>query len=293
MIAKYPQAYCTLNSVIQQLNLDSSTNVTLAGAQTTIVNTLTANDKAYLKRLIIGVSDIISANQNRSFLPYVASHKLRSRQLYETLIMRGNESFIRLPDDLLSITSVNWNGTTLTADTDYRLADEYVYPNSRIAISSSKAVPLVSFDDYVTITGTWGYHRNADRLFSTSSATVGTTINTTSTSLVVSDSDVFEVYQYIKIDSEYLFITDITSATDTLTVERGALGTTAASHVSTTAISTFNHTPQVEQVVRRMVIKLFNLRGEIGNVVVLADNAYQIVDEKFILNLHHIGFEVS
>ena len=63
----------------------------------------------------------------------------------------------------------------------------------------------------------------------------------TATSIIVDDGTVFQVGDYIKIESEIIKILSI--STNTLTVARGAMGTTAAAHLDNTAIYWNNFTP--------------------------------------------------
>ena len=92
-------------------------------------------------------------------------------------------------------------------------------------------------------TGTGGDGATATFLYPTqtgitdSGATVGTQYTSGATTLAVSDSDPFKVNDYIKIENEVLKVTAI--ATNTLTVEGAQLGTSAATHSSSTQINLF------------------------------------------------------
>jgi hypothetical protein len=72
-----------------------------------------------------------------------------------------------------------------------------------------------------------------------------TTLNVSLASGVASDglSPRFQVGQLLRIESEYLVITGI--STNALTVGRGARGSTAAIHVATTAIDVFRPQPEI------------------------------------------------
>jgi len=68
------------------------------------------------------------------------------------------------------------------------------------------------------------------------SATMNGTVNSTTTSFVVDDASVFPTSGDFRllVDSEVVLVTDVTA--NTLTVERAADGTTAATHADTTSI---------------------------------------------------------
>ncbi len=71
-------------------------------------------------------------------------------------------------------------------------------------------------------------------------------LSSSATTLTVTDAQRFEVAQTLRIETEQLFVTDKPTAT-TLVVTRGVNGSTAASHVQTTAIDilTFPDKPAV------------------------------------------------
>lgn len=72
------------------------------------------------------------------------------------------------------------------------------------------------------------------------------TITDVATALTVNDAYQYQVYELIKIESEVLQVSAIASATS-LTVTRGAAGTTAAAHTSKTAISLGTADPENAQ----------------------------------------------
>lgn len=82
----------------------------------------------------------------------------------------------------------------------------------------------------VSITGRWGYYD----VLQTSTATLAEDLDTSELGVDVSSGPAFKAGQVIEIDSERMEISAI--VTNTLTVERGINGTTAAVHSSAAAI---------------------------------------------------------
>jgi hypothetical protein len=105
-------------------------------------------------------------------------------------------------------------------------------------------------------------------------------VTSSATSFDVGDGDNFEVFQYIKIDDEYMLITDI--STDTLTVERAVNGTVAAAHADDDAIYTFKPNDSAESAVRRRVAWLVNNPGEQKVIAPLPDGTISLGDENTI-----------
>jgi len=285
---KYDSALCTLNSVIEQLKLDATLDVSVTSAQQVVINAEEANTIAYLKRLITGVSGIIENDQQRTFVPYRDSVVLDARYIRTRMVYNVVGWELETRDDLLSITSITWL-TTLLAAADYRLATPDDFPNRYIMFDPQVVSMPASFDDTVTIVGVWGYNRNPDDMWISA-----TTINNvggysaSATALIVTSVAALQTYQYIQIGTETLLITAIVNLT--LTVERGVRGSTAATIAHGTTISRYRQHPEVEQVARRLVIRLFQNRGEVGDLIVIGDGAYKINTEQIKLDLKRKTF---
>lgn len=287
---KYESALCTLNAVIEQVKTDTSTDVSLTSASTTVINALDANTQAYLKRLITGVSGLIEGNQQRTFIPYSEAKTHTRKYIREYLMRDPTEYRLYMKDDLLSISAVTWVTTALTSS-QYSLYDGEDFPNG-FALFDPDAITEYpdDFGERVTITGTWGYHRDPDNMFKDSGTTVtGAETDSDTTIAVVSAANI-EVYSYIKIGSEYLLVTGI-SGTD-LTVERGARGTTAAAMSGSEIVYNYQQTPEVAQAARRLVVVLFQNRAELGDLIVLGDGVYKVNTEQIKLNLRRYSFGV-
>lgn len=226
----------------------------------------------------IAVSFIQQASQEiidsvivRLPLPYLQTLTLRRGYLTDNNLWPGAYEYrLRLPDDIVSITSITWVGTALTS-TQYRLADENAQPNSEIAVDRDAVSTLLpgDFDESVTIAGIFGYVPQwANAWVEVSGATVtddplsaaAKTLNVTT-----GKGSSFEEYQYIRIESEYLLITAI--GTDALTVERGVLGTTAAAHVQTTQIDKFVQQATIKRAATEYAAYLYKTKGNLGEQV--------------------------
>jgi hypothetical protein len=122
----------------------------------------------------------------------------------------------------------------------------------------------------VVITGYWGMHTNyvAEGFFV--SGQVTPILNATQTTFVVTDVDGLDIYQrtplfspgnLIRIENELLAITDVDTGTNTLTVQRGANGSTAAAHAAGLPIKIWQPEMDIEMIATRQACLLYARRG--------------------------------
>jgi len=158
----------------------------------------------------------------------------------------SGRSTLYLADDLLSLTSVSertaigGTATTLTEETDFILAP-YDSSPKRLLIGEGSAGTRTFATGHrrIEIVGSWGYADTRITATATGNAIAGTTTN----SVTVSAATECSPGQTLLIDDEQLYIRSI--ATTTLTVERGANGTTAATHGAASAIDIYTYHPRV------------------------------------------------
>lgn len=262
---------CTVDEVIQQLELNTDTDNNLATDIDTLIATKYANQIGRIQRLIYEVTDKLHQVTGYSFVPYL---KAESRRLTlirnrKELILWNGELQLSLAwanQPLLSISSLTWDGTAKTSGA-YAVGDGSTYPAEYVALNPAETWSYGdSFGDSAIITGVWGYHNNPDLLWRDSGDTVqDNPLSDSATTLNVSDGSNFETYQYIRIEDEYLLITSI--STNALTVERGVLGTTASAHVANTQIDTLQIHDVARSAVRRLVVAEFLNPGELNSSI--------------------------
>lgn len=208
----------------------------------------TADDTQLLRDLEY-VSDLIERDARRWFQPRTATLYLRARH--------GDR--LLLGEDLLVVTTLktltaNTNGTrSYGAGTDATLqwasTDYDLYPENAVARREPyweiRANPEGDYsfptdERGVQVVGTWGYWQDT-----TSAGTLGAAISsTTATSVTMTAGHSVEAGHTLLIDSEQLYVTAV--ATNTLTVERGVNGTTAATHSNGATVSRYRYPPVVE-----------------------------------------------
>ncbi len=196
-------------------------------------------------------------------------------------------TFLRLGYDILEATTVTTNngGTTIDA-ADYELVKARgnqpprhdMTPYDAIALRGDGTVTAFEFDDTATkanaVTGTWGYHTDwANAWEDSQDAVQDDPLSDSATTLTVTSADGLDLWgfpyrfkdmQLLRIESEYLLVTAVRYDNETLTVVRGVLGTTAASHVQGTQIDIFRPMPDLVMAVQTLAIHMYRRRDAIG-----------------------------
>jgi len=151
---------------------------------------------------------------------------------------------------LVSTTTVtSYSGTARTTsetlsegyNNDFFLLPYNQSPKTALELTQETAKTFNSGQSTLHILGTWGYTNNT----SPEKTTTGTIATTTETSWGVNDASGLSPAQTILVDSEQMYITGISS--NTLTVERGVNGTTAATHSASTSVYIYDYPELVAQ----------------------------------------------
>lgn len=271
----YSTPLTTLDDVITQSRLQDANVIDPNATVQTTIDTADANTKLYLKTLLNGVSDLMQKRYKRSLTPYLETKTFNQEYLVDDGFFYDRNLGQRIMvmdnvggDDCLNISSFDWNGTALTSS-DYRFRYPNVSPNYELTFNPNTSFDSLAWNENVSIIGIWGYHNSYNDMWVDSGDTVlDSPLSASATSITVTDADTFDTYQLIRIESEYLFITELNTTTNILTVERGKNGTTAASHVATTQIDTFVPMPAIAKECRRLVLRAWFLRNPVTNVVV-------------------------
>jgi len=252
-----------------------------------LMNASTTVDDALLLSLIGQVSariDNLMAANTSYFQPYTEA---REYEVRTDNVDSGRAVFI-LPsgETMLALTSVSLNGTAVTAS---------AYPATRNPIRRIRRTDGGSWyengtDDppTVVIAGVWGYHRAYARAWAAVDALAAAIVSTTATTLTVADVDGADLNGFtprisagnlIKIDDELLEVTATNTSTNVVTVRRGANGTTAATHLISAPVSTWQTDENVRRVTARQAGLLYARRGayeqqtitDVGTVTYPAD----------------------
>lgn len=243
------------------LPVDSQTPLLLASEYAALTNANTAtwgtSDYAQIRDRLLEASQLLQALCRRRFDEYVET------RYYTPFSTSGTGGGLLTPHEL-------------ELDADLKTLSSIINANSQsIDITTVKLTPLNSlykktirlnpmgtlfwvwagindFVGSVQITGTWGYGGS----WIATGTTLGADATLNATTITVVSGASLEVGMVVQIDAEQMLVTAITA--NAITVTRAFNGTTATTHLNTTAISRW----QALAVVRRLVKRLAQWMGE-------------------------------
>ena len=208
---------------------------------------------AMLKRQIERASMWLERETGRMFYPVTAT---RAFDVPEDVPRQA----IWLFDDLLAVTSITDDQGSVDSG-EYFLYPANHPPYQRIELLSSSRqwVWTDSRQQAVSIAGRWGY---SEQTLDTG-VTLGAAVeSTTATSITVSDGALIEVGWCLLIGSEQLFVSAVSD--NTVTVQRGNNGTTAATHADGATILRYVPDPAAEECVILIASLAYNMRQAAG-----------------------------
>ena len=237
----------------------------LAELKTELKTDDTNNDAALLA-VIKTASQRIEAYKATVFEPVIETKRFNARGQHIT----DKGRTLALPPYLV-LTTITLGDTT-TVDTATELI-EYDPPHNALTLTNASGKLWTQYtNDYqraIAINAVWGYY---DPLYASSWRT-GSTVNhvggytSSSTSIVVTAGTPFSPGQLIRFGTGYDFARVVTVTTNTLTVERGANGGTAASIGDTTAVTIWQPFELVRHACQRWAAYVFRRLGAYEAVV--------------------------
>ena len=280
MQSRYDSAYTTPANVSDQLQKADTGN----GSDS--ISTEYNDYFDLVKTYCLEFSKVIETTIGRTFVPYLAT-----KTLYFSEIAQSGKFYydcgvyvLELSEDLLSINSLTFMDTSLTSD-KYRLVDtngdSNGYPYGEIHFDPDELPSWdMDFGSAITIVGEWGLQDNeSDSYSSITTSALALDASETGVSVATGSGALFNIYQYIRIDNELMFITSITVSDgnpDVLTVVRGVNGFTAATHLIDATITRWNVVSDISLLATRMVAYWFNKRNDAGERVQVIDTTLVI-----------------
>lgn len=216
-----------------------------------------ASDDALLLTLIRSVCDDIARTAWRSFAP-------RMETRYYDALRDTERMTLLLDDDLLAVTTLtNGDGNTV-ASNDYVFEPRNAYPRYALTLKTSSGIYWTYDTDpenAISLAGVWGYHTRYADAWQATGATLAAAISSTSATTFTCTTGLIRAGMLLQIDSEYLYVTSVApGASDTVTVTRGANGSTAATHLISTALSVWTPEAAVSQLACECAAARYRLR---------------------------------
>lgn len=196
-----------------------------------------------------------------------------------TLTMRTAQGGV---SPLLSLTSVNTDGTALVIGTNVRTFPAGLAPYYQLQLLGSTWNSWYSTycsdawnSPYTTIAGVWGY--NADYAHAwlevdTLTAAITTTTGTTFTVFDVDGDNPYDesprisVGNLVQIDSEWMDVVAVDDVNSLVTVVRGVNGSTAATHAIDAPVSVYLVDENIRRAVTRQTAFLYARQGAFDTV---------------------------
>lgn len=240
---------------------------TLHSVRDLYIGTESHKSDEVLAELITRTSRQIDGICQRVFAPRILTH------FYD--VPKGRE--LIFDDDLLEVlTLTNGDGQTISS-TDYKLYPLNFSAKAKLSLlgSGSSVFQTSSSGDVegaISLRAVWGYHDRYSEAWLDVGASLSGSLNSSATTVLVAPSQTVRAGQLVKIDEEYLYVRSVSvnaSAGDTLTLARGANGSTAASHSASASVLVWSN-PLVEDLATQAVVAYARLRdnpaGETKNV---------------------------
>jgi len=252
----YPMDYTTFEDFERQIRSEPT-------------DTEVVNDYDVIRKYIASASRYFSNENitNRVFVPY--DFTLEVEATGKNFDHTGR--FMWLPDDCFAISTFNGVSGTAISSSLYRFRYQYSQTHYQVELhpnAKSTGINSLGFVDRYEITGTWGYHRNYDDAW-VSSTTLDGGINATTTTVRVDSVANLERLHYLKIGTEYMQITGAipTGSPLDLTVKRGVNGSTATTHDDEDVVSYWEIEYDVQLAVTRLATALYRSRHNGGSTL--------------------------
>lgn len=185
---------------------------------------------------------------------------------------------LRFADDLLAVTTIT-NADASAIASGYVLRPDDVYPRWCIELTQAggQRWAFVNREDRVLVAGIWGYAPHFATCWKPVT-TLGAAISDAAvTSVTVASGTAVEVGAYLLVESEQLFVT--ARASNVLTVERGANGTTAAAHSNGVPVAQYEQLRDIAAAVREMVVYDYLRKDQVGGRVTVYQGGVVEVNE--------------
>ena len=195
----------------------------------------------------------------------------------------GAGSKLWLPDDILSVSSLKLDdggGTyaTTLATTDYVLYPSNTFPKIRLEINKygDHSSFALGIQRGIEITGVFGYADSATPY--ESRTTLNGNILAGAKTIILADGQLVKTGETLRIGAEQMFVQEI--VTNTVIVERGVNGTTAAAHTSGAVVSSYIYPEDIVQATLIIAMRAYKRKDSAYQDVIGAPETGQIITSK-------------
>ncbi len=187
-----------------------------------------------------------------------------------------------LPYDLLSIMTLktdedaDWDYDYTWATTDYHLTPFNEFPKTEIIVKSSGRYAFSLQEEGIQLAGLWGYGDGESATpYEDSGTTTNEELDISETVVTLTSGAAVAVGQTIKVESEDMYITSISS--NDVTVKRGVNGTTAATHATAKVVYIYRYPDHIREATLRLASRLAKLKDAPFGIVGAADMGTSLI----------------
>lgn len=260
--------YCTVDDV--KFEMKANEAASLASTESAKLLTLCRRASEKVDRLF--------QSRRPFFFPYIES---RQKPVNDFVVNSGLNT-LALNDNLLALNTVTAGTTGLTVGSTVEAWPTLESPYRYLRLMSFATywyqyLPPDGTPMFVTVNGTWGFHRDYANAWITDDV-ASAIASTTVTTFTVADVDGADSYgriprisagNLIKIDSELMEVTATNTGTNTVTVRRGVHGSTAATHSVSAPVYVWQVEETIRQEVARQVGYVYARRAAFDNYSVM------------------------
>ncbi|MBZ0275374.1 MAG: hypothetical protein K8I60_04485 [Anaerolineae bacterium] len=229
----------------------------------------------YALRQHLGMAATETGDDNRLFAMLLAASAYVERAAGRHFVPRRatiahtawDSQELLLDEDLLELlTLTNGDGSSITLGDVIHLPARGVIAALRLTGGNAFTWQTSPFNA-ITVTGIWGWHEDWDSAWRDSADTVADNpLTASAVTVTVSDADGideaglaprFQAGQMLRIEEEYLRVLVVDATANTLAVQRGVNGTTAAGHIQGTPITVYQPSADVALLTLRYAAWLY------------------------------------
>lgn len=215
-------------------------------------------DDTIIENLINAASRYIDGQTQRRFYPSVET------RLYDIPDETNNDRVLMLDDDLLSLTTfLNGDAVEITSS-DYKLLPYNVMPKYAVRLKDTSDVAWetdtsASDEGVLSVAGFWGYHDFFSSRAWASVGTIAAAMDSDTASITMTSGHSVVQDDVIKIDTEIMLVSAVSSNTVT-PQKRGDNGSTAAAHLILAPVSAWRTMDDIKQATFEIVNNAYRRR---------------------------------
>lgn len=241
----------------------------------------TTTDDAKLTGVVRAASariDLLMHSRRPFFMPWNEQREF----VVSPWAINSYENLFYFNGSLLSMSAVTHGSTVLVIGTDADIWTPLASPAHALRLLQAGANWYTYCTDTLQpsrllVTGVWGFHRDYADAWLSVDTLQAAIVTAGATTLTVADVDGLDAYNrtprigvgnLLRIDTEYMEVVKVDTATNIVTVRRAANGSTAAAHNNGTGVDVWQVEEEIKYATARFAALLYARQGAFETVTV-------------------------